>query len=150
MNTYAAGMAERHFPLFHHAFPVDDLAGARAFYGGLLGCIPGQQTERTANFEFFGHHIIAHLVTGEAFEVHRRATAGRNIAVRHFGVALPWGDWEALKARLLAAGAAFVVPPEMRYAGEPGEEQLMLLADPSGNVVEFKTYRDIEYLFSKH
>jgi extradiol dioxygenase family protein len=143
-------MTERQFPLFHHAFPVDDLAGARAFYAGLLGCKPGQQTARTANFEFFGHHLIAHLVEGEAFEVHRRATAGRNIALRHFGVALPWGEYEALRGRLEAEGASFIVPHEVRHAGEPGEEALMLLTDPSGNVVEFKTFRDIEYLFSKH
>lgn len=142
-------MPERRFPLFHHAFPVDDLEGARAFYGDLLGCARGTQTARTANFEFFGHHIIAHLVPGEAFDVHRKATAGRNIAIRHFGAALAWNDWEALKDRLVAARAEFLVAPQMRHAGEPGEEQLMLLADPSGNVVEFKTYRDIEHLFHK-
>ena len=143
-------MTDRSFPLFHHAFPVDDLEGARAFYTGVLGCRPGKQTARTANFEFFGHHIIAHLVEGEAFEVHRKATAGRNIAIRHFGVALPWDAYEALRDRLVESGAAFIVAPEIRHAGEPGEEALMLLADPSGNVVEFKTFRDIEYLFSKH
>lgn len=142
-------MTERHFPLFHHAFPVDDLDGARRFYRDLLGCVEGKQSLKTANFEFFGHHIIAHLVEGEAYEVHRKASEGRNVALRHFGVALPWDDWEALRDRLLALGAKFIVDPHTRHAGAPGEEALMLLADPSGNVVEFKCYRDIEFLFHK-
>jgi len=143
-------MSDRRLPLFHTALPVHDLAAARAFYGGLLGCAEGKSTPRNVNFEFFGHHLITHLIEGEQLEAHRRAVEGRNIPVRHFGVAMAWPDWEALRDRLLAAGADFLLPPQMRHEGQDGEEALMLLADPSGNVVEFKTYRDIEYLFSKH
>ena len=142
-------MSERQFPIFHYAFPVDDLAGARRFYGDLLGCKEGKSTARNVNFEFFGHHIIAHLVAPDAFEVHRKASEGRNIAIRHFGIAMPWDEYETLRDRLVSAGAKFVVAPETRHEGTEGEEALMLLADPSGNVVEFKTYRDIEYLFNK-
>ena len=46
------------FPL---AFPVDDLAAARAFYGGLLGCPEGRSSSEWIDFDFFGHQIVAHL-----------------------------------------------------------------------------------------
>src|SRR3982750_1678704 len=51
-------------PPFHLAFPVHDLAAARAFYGGLLGCPEGRSADEWIDFDFFGHQIVAHLVPG--------------------------------------------------------------------------------------
>ena len=47
---------------FHLAFPVDDLAAARRFYGELLGCAEGRSAEDWVDFELYGHQIVAHLV----------------------------------------------------------------------------------------
>jgi len=52
-------------PRFHLAFPVRDLAEARAFYGGLLGCPEGWSSPDWVDFDFHGHQIVAHL-SGEA------------------------------------------------------------------------------------
>jgi len=41
--------------LFHLAYHVDDLAAARAFYGGVLGCREGRSTETWVDFDFWGH-----------------------------------------------------------------------------------------------
>jgi len=49
-------------PPFHLAFPVHDLAAARAFYGDLLGCAEGRSDARWIDYDFFGHQIVAHLV----------------------------------------------------------------------------------------
>ena len=46
---------------FHLAFPVDDLAAARAFYGGVLGCPEGRSDAAWIDFNLFGHQIVAHL-----------------------------------------------------------------------------------------
>ena len=46
---------------FHLAFPVHDLAAARAFYGGLLGCPEGRSSPEWVDFDFHGHQIVAHL-----------------------------------------------------------------------------------------
>ena len=42
-------------------------------------------------------------------------------------------DWQALADRLTAAGVAFVLPPQVRFEGEPGEQWTMFFRDPSGN-----------------
>ncbi len=141
-------MAVRDLPPFHHAFPVSNLEETRRFYSGVLGCAEARRTSRreSVDFDFFGHHIVAHLVEGEDVSIHRRAAAGANLAVRHFGVVLPWQDWEALADRLRQAGATFAYEPRVRHKGEPREEALMLLFDPSGNGIEFKTFRDLNYL----
>src|ERR1051325_174541 len=52
-------------PRFHLAFPVRDLAEARAFYGQLLGCREGRSSDEWVDFDFFGHQIVAHLSRSE-------------------------------------------------------------------------------------
>ncbi len=51
---------------FHLAVPVHDLAAARGFYGGVLGCAEGRSSERWVDFDFFGHQLVAHLSPEEA------------------------------------------------------------------------------------
>lgn len=131
---------------FHLAIPVRDLAGARAFYGGLLGCPEGRGSEAWVDFDFFGHQLVCHVVP-EGGESHRGAAGnpvdGHAVPVPHFGVVLEMPDWEILAGRLRAAGAHFIIEPHLRFRGQPGEQATMFLRDPSGNALEFKAFRDI-------
>ena len=133
--------------MFHHAIPVGDLAAARAFYVDLLGCGLGKTTDTRLNIDFFGHHLVVHLVAPEVVARQQAATAGAQAAWRHFGVMLDWPDWEELARQLTGKGAQFVIAPRIRHAGEPREEALMFLLDPAGNGVEFKTFRDMHFAF---
>jgi len=65
------------------------------------------------------------------------------VPVPHFGIVLEMPDWEALAARLKLAGVRFVIEPQIRFAGQPGEQATMFLLDPSGNALEFKAFKDI-------
>ena len=69
--------------------------------------------------------------------------------VPHFGVVLDWEDWEALAARLRAAGVSFVIEPYIRFQGQVGEQATMFFLDPSGNALEFKAFKDRSQLFAK-
>ena len=135
-------------PRFHLAFPVRDLAEARAFYGTLLGCREGRSAHDWVDFDFFGHQIVAHLSTSlpprEAFN----EVDGENVPVRHFGVILAPRDWLALRDRLCEADATFIVEPGVRFAGKPGEQFTMFLRDPSGNALEFKAFADDARVFA--
>ena len=136
-------------PPFHLAFPVHDLAAARAFYGGLLGCAEGRSAERWVDFDFFGHQISAHLVAGPNEEEPQNAVDGDAVPARHFGVILDWEGFEALRERLVAAGARFRIAPRLRFQGEVGEQKTMFLDDPSGNVIELKAFRDPARIFAR-
>jgi extradiol dioxygenase family protein len=68
---------------------------------------------------------------------------GHDVPVPHFGLVLEMADWETLAARLKKAGVSFVIEPHVRFRGEPGEQATMFLTDPSGNALEFKSFRDI-------
>ena len=43
----------------------------------------------------------------------------------------------------------FVIPPTVRYAGQPGEQATMFLLDPAGNALEFKALADPAKLFAR-
>jgi extradiol dioxygenase family protein len=135
-------------PPFHLAVPVHDLAEARAFYGGLLGCSEGRSSDRWVDFDFYGHQVVAHLSAPETRPATNRVD-GKDVPVRHFGVILGWDEWHALADRLREAGVRFVIEPGIRFTGQIGEQATMFLLDPSGNALEFKTFRDPARIFAK-
>ena len=135
-------------PRFHLAFPVRDLSEARAFYGGLLGCPEGRSSDEWIDFDFHGHQIVAHLAPAEAAAA-TNAVDGEQVPVRHFGAILELADWERLAARLQAAGTRFLIEPQTRFKGEPGEQATLFFLDPSGNALEFKAFADDAQVFAK-
>ena len=134
---------------FHLAFPVDSLAQARAFYGGLLGCPEGRASDAWVDFDFYGHQIVAHLAPGEAGHRQTGAVDGDDVPVRHFGVVLGMDEWHALAERLRAAKTSFIIEPHVRFAGQVGEQATMFFLDPCGNALEFKAFADPGQLFAK-
>jgi extradiol dioxygenase family protein len=136
-------------PRFHLAFPVHDLARARAFYGDLLGCREGRSSDDWVDFDFHGHQIVAHLTRDAGEGRASNLVDGEAVPVRHFGVILEVADWEALADRLTAAGTRFLIEPQTRFAGEAGEQKTMFFLDPSGNALEFKAFADDAQVFAR-
>jgi extradiol dioxygenase family protein len=58
-------------------------------------------------------------------------------------------DWEALAARLKAAGVRFEIEPYVRFKGQVGEQATMFFRDPSGNAIEMKAFADPGQLFAR-
>ncbi len=136
-------------PLFHLAFPVRDIAEARGFYGGLLGCPEGRSSEAWVDFDFFGHQLVAHLSPAECGLAATGEVDGDAVPVRHFGAILGLQAWQALADKLRAAGTRFIIEPHVRFKGEVGEQATMFFLDPSGNALEFKSFADMSQVFAK-
>ena len=134
---------------FHLAFPVDDLAAARDFYGRVLGCPEGRSSDEWIDFDLFGHQIVAHLSPPKPGADHHNAVDGHDVPVPHFGVVLPWERFHAFAERLRGHGVTFVIEPCIRFAGQVGEQATMFFRDPAGNALEFKSFRDRGQLFAK-
>lgn len=133
---------------FHLAFPVDDLAAARRFYGEVLGCREGRSSDRWIDFDLFGHQIVAHLTDAPRQPRAGNAVDGHDVPVPHFGVVLTPELWDALAERLNVHGVDFVIAPYTRFKGETGEQSTMFLLDPAGNALEFKAFADMGQLFA--
>ncbi len=134
---------------FHFAFFVRDLKAARSFYGGVLGCEEGRSTDGWVDFDFFGNQISAHR-SDEAVPA-RSSGSVENVAVPmpHFGAILPWDRFQTVVDAIRAAGIPFVIEPTTRAAGQPGEQMTMFVLDPTGNALEFKSFRHPEHVFTR-
>ena len=134
-------------PRFHLALPVDDLATARQFYGGTLGCQEGRSAPTWVDWNLRGHQVVTHLAPSQPDQI-RNPVDGHDVPVPHFGLILSVDEFHELAARLVAAGATFVIAPYVRFAGEAGEQWTMFLYDPAGNALEFKAFADEAQIFA--
>jgi uncharacterized protein len=133
---------------FHYSFFVRDLASTRAFYGGLLGCREGRSTETWVDFAFFGNQISAHTTGPVTATLDAGEVDGVHVPMPHFGAVLGWDEFHDVARRLLDAGVAFIIPPRLRFEGQPGEQMTMFLRDPSGNALEFKAFKSDAAIFA--
>ena len=141
--------AQTNLPPFHLAFPVRDLAEARAFYGETLGCPEGRSSNEWIDFNFYGHQIVAHLSPSQCTPAATSSVDSHQVSVRHFGAVLSIPEWEVLAEKLKAVNTQFVIEPYIRFKGEVGEQATMFFHDPSGNAIEIKAFANMDSLFAK-
>ena len=135
--------------VFHLAYTVTDLDSARSFYGELLGCQEGRSTETWVDFNFFGNQLSLHL--GEVIKRSKTSSKVDDIFVPmpHFGCVLDWDSFHDLADKLQSAGIQFIIEPNNRFEGMPGEQATMFFEDPFQNALEFKAYQNPSEVFSK-
>lgn len=134
---------------FHYAFLVTDMAQARAFYGGVLGCREGRSAETWIDYDFYGHQIVCHFSKVAPTSEMSGVVDGIQVPIPHFGVLLEAGAFESLERSLCAAGIEFVVSPRVRFSGTAGEQSTMFFKDPFGNAIEIKSFKNEEGIFTK-
>lgn len=134
---------------FHLAYPVKDKEDTREFYRDVIGCAQGREADTWIDFDFYGHQVSFH-VNPTSFTSHEPTNEvdGKDVPVRHFGAILDWDEWHALADRLKTAKTAFVIEPYIRFKGETGEQATMFFLDPSGNALEFKSFKDKSHIFA--
>jgi extradiol dioxygenase family protein len=134
---------------FHLAFPVNNLAAAREFYGGLLGCSEGRSSDQWIDFNLYGHQIVAHLDPNKSKQIaHSNPVDGHEVPIPHFGVILDWDQWHELADRLRSAKVEFIIDPYLRFEGQIAEQATMFFLDPAGNALEFKAFKDPSLIFA--
>jgi extradiol dioxygenase family protein len=135
-------------PPFHLAFPVSNLEATKDFFIDVLGCNTGRQSERWIDFDFFGHQVVAHLADDKHAPAITNSVDGKQVPASHFGVILNWGDWHDLAEKLKAAEIDFLIEPNIRFEDEAGEQATMFFQEPSGNALEFKSFKDMSQIFA--
>ena len=134
---------------FHLAVPVSNLEDCRTFYRDIIGCEEGRSSEQWVDFNFFGHQFVIHLKPGPVEVLHTNLVDGKAIPVPHFGVVLPWDEFESFSNRLKSKNISFIIEPYIRFKGQIGEQATMFFNDPSGNALEFKSFKNNAALFAK-
>jgi extradiol dioxygenase family protein len=133
---------------FHLAIPVNDLSEARSFYTDLLAFEEGRSSDHWVDYNFFGHQLVIHLDPNHKGVMAANAVDGKNVPVPHFGVVLEWNDFDAFADRIREKGIEFIIEPYLRFEGLAGEQKTLFFKDPSGNALEFKSFKHLSALFA--
>jgi len=134
---------------FHLAIPVHNLNECREFYREVLGCSEGRSSDQWVDFNFFGHQLVIHYKPKTDDQLHSNPVDGKNVPVPHYGVVLPWDEFNKFTSRIKGFNIDFIIEPYIRFEGQIGEQATMFFSDPSGNALEFKAFKDIGQLFVK-
>ena len=136
-------------PPFHFAFFVRDLASTRRFYGEILGCREGRSTDTWVDFDFFGNQISAHTTGAVTPTQNTGKVEDLLVPMPHFGALLAvgasstrWPDGSRPRGTSSSSSRGSAI------AGQPGEQATMFLLDPSGNALEFKSFKHPEHVFT--
>ena len=134
---------------FHLAIPVKELQETRAFYRDILACTEGRSSDQWVDFDLYGHQLVIHKVDEQKSELAHNPVDGHAVPVPHFGVVLDWDDFHQLADKLVTENIKFVIEPYIRFEGQVGEQATMFFNDPSGNALEFKSFKNMDQLFAK-
>ena len=121
-------------PILHLSIPVRDLDEALDFYVHALGCRPARRRAGFADVWFYGMQVTLQERPGQV--------SSPGGGARHFGVTLDRAEFDRAVARLEASGVPWMVPVGTDDAELETEQTKGKVADPSGNVIEVKTYRN--------
>jgi uncharacterized protein len=126
---------------FHLAIPVRDLDEAFDFYITALGCKLARRYEDRITVDFFGDQLVCHLHD----ETLERPTS---LYPRHFGITFRRErDFAALHELCVLRKLPFFADVSTRFEGRSEVHQTFVLEDPSGNLLEFKHYRDPRMMY---
>ena len=139
----------RTYNRFHLAFPVNNLITTKDFYEKILNCKIGRESKNWGDFNLYGHQIVAHLAPEECNDVNSNIVDEDQIPCRHFGVILDWNEWKELSNKLDLNGIKYLINPKIRFKNRSGEQGTFFITDPSGNVLEFKTFKKESDVFKK-
>jgi extradiol dioxygenase family protein len=134
---------------FHLAFPVHDLELSKDFYIKVLSCKLGRESNKWADFNLYGHQLVAHLSPEDCNNHKLNIVDGDQIPSFHFGLILEWDEWEKLYKSLKSIKMKFLINPKIRFQNQSGEQGTFFIKDPSGNVIEFKSFKDFNCIFTK-
>ena len=133
---------------FHLAIPITDIHQAHNWYTNILDCTVGRQSEEWVDFNFFGHQLVAHLVSVKEDGTSTNPVDGEDVPSRHFGIIMQIEDWNGLVQHLNEKKIKFLIQPQIRFKGKAGEQSTFFILDPFGNALEFKAFQNDSQIYS--
>ena len=125
---------------FHLAIPARDLDEAQHFYVDQLGCHLARRYNDRITLDFFGDQVVCHLSD--------QVVEHPEMYPRHFGITFRRReDFDAVLFCAETRDIEFFSPCQPRFKDRVEEHLTFVLKDPSGNLIEFKHYRDPRMMY---
>lgn len=126
--------------VFHLAIPARDLYEAEEFYVDKLGCHLARRYSDRITLDFFGDQVVCHLSD--------QVVDTPELYPRHFGVTFRnRSEFDAILLCAETRDVALFQTCQLRFEGRVEEHSTFVIADPSGNLIEFKHYRDPRMMY---
>ena len=127
---------------FHLAVEGGKLDLTLPFYTTILGCELGPSEEgKWQDIDFWGNELTLHETTprqGKGPERERHSVDMGEVCVPHFGIHLPYDDFQVVKESVEANGG-FLDTPYVRFEGTDYQQETFFVEDPNFNVLEIKS-----------
>ncbi len=138
-GEYKSKQSIKIFP-FHLSLCINDMKATRHFYKNVLGIEERRASKTSVHFDFYGCQLTCHEVPGYNAKNIQREVDAEDVPVPHFGAALSYELFEAVKERLIASNTKFLKKPRIRFLNTGHEQHVMFIEDPSGHGIEIKSF----------
>ena len=133
--------------LFHLSLPCENLVETKMFYADTVGASLGRYSNNWVDINLFGHQVTFTQVGKFDFTNPNYTFEGKVLSSFHFGVILDIETWGEIYSKLnnqnleLTSQATFL-------KNKSGEHLSFFVKDPNGYMLEFKSFKEPEQVFS--
>ena len=75
----------------------------------ILGCKRGRESDEWADYNFFGHQLVIHVDPNYVGKSHHNEVDGKSVPIPHFGVVIPWDDFDKFANMLNSNSIHFII-----------------------------------------
>jgi len=127
-------------PTIRIGIVVHDLTDTLLFYTERLGCRILRELDQTVEVDFFGYLITLYLVEKRKSDSLEQVSS----IFPYFGLTVGWEDWHKAVDHLSYVGTNFKIESKIGSRIEDGEQVVLILEDPSGNILKFVAFRRLD------
>ncbi|WP_274473983.1 VOC family protein [Mangrovimonas aestuarii] len=133
--------------LFHLSLPCQSISATKTFYTKHIGASIGRHDDNWMDVNLFGHQITFTKAGKFDFNNPNYVFEGKILPSFHFGVIIDVKTWGEIYARL-SDGDLEVVTQATFLKEQPGEHLSFFIKDPNGYMLEFKSFKKENEVFS--
>ncbi len=132
---------------FHLALPCKDIEETKNFYVAIIGASMGRNTKNWLDINLFGNQLTFTKAGEFSFDYKNYKLGDYVLPSFHFGVIVPVDGWGKLYSRLFQMDLE-VTTEATFMQGETGEHLSFFVQDPNGYMLEFKSFKEDDAIFS--
>lgn len=133
--------------LFHLSLPCTNIEETKLFYTETIGAVLGRHTNNWIDIDLFGHQITFTQAGKFNFSNPNYVFEGKILSSFHFGVILSVETWGTVYSKLNDLNLELVTQTTF-LKNKPGEHLSFFVKDPNGYMLEFKSFKEPEQVFS--
>lgn len=132
---------------FHLALPCENIEITRSFYVDILGASKGRQADKWFDINLYDHQLTFTEAGNFNFDFKSYKLGATILPSFHFGIIIPFEAWSQLYNTLSQSNQE--VTAQVTFMEDKiGEHLSFFITDPNGYMVEFKSFKNPNEVFT--